>query len=300
MLKIIGKIIIADRVIIPFVRDDMSDFEYYFDHNECQLCHTVRHRRELWIAEIDHTRYVCGKECLNKLYTKDVIANAIAAAKKEQENIRKYCYNVVDLIVGGLYQRECYGYVIDRSSRDFKANADEYIDKGYESHTKDFRSIAKEIVGWYSQYKVANTFEQSCKTIASNEYATAKILGLIPSLVNIYYAGQGIATNGSAFFGNEHEKYVGLRIAGTIVDIRETTHTPYYYSDDGRGIQTVIKDRNNHVFVWNNTVTKNNREAKIGESVVLTRFTVNKHFESKKYGKCTKITRLCYDFDKEY
>ena len=312
MLEVIGKLNLIDRVIVPFTREDLSSYKKYFDAPVCEICHTNHLRNELYIIRTEDNTIVAGKGCMNKMFGKQVVSNAIKVAKDNAKVYNQYRWKVDHLFAAAIAylednkfisRNDALTYGGPSSSDDFKLDGvyQYYCNESF----KKYGAQADKIVEYYRQHSSDNSFIENAAQLIANEYCSDKVLGLFPAFVNSYYKTlerEAIAkkvTESTEYFGNIGDKIKNENIEVEIVYVSFEKDQGYTYWDTNHlYVRTWMKDNNGHLFVWNNGFidkTKNEYVEEIGTKVKLINFTVKNHFESKKYGRVTSIVRPKYE-----
>ena len=306
---VLGKISLVDDVIISFTREDLSSYRQYINDPVCEICGRHHHRVELYIAEIDGERVVCGKRCLENAQGKEVVKLAIKQAKERTREIELARFEAKESLIGAVYQIKNFGFVASNngdfsSSWDYKNHYYEYVEKG--QRNEQFVQLAKQIELYYRMLVPSNDFEQSIHTVILNGYHSNKVLGLFPAAVNSYIVMKARQSNNelankhnleqTKYFGNVGDKVkqtIELELIGVRTIERAVT---YSYYDNGTSLQYLLKDNEHHIFSWTTTagikidqwhwLTKDH----IGSKINVNSFTVKNHYESK-LGHITSIIR---------
>ena len=300
MFTILGKISIIDRVIIAYTREDLSAYKVHFDNPVCDVCCTNHVRNELYIVDEDGVRYTAGKGCLDKKYGKELVRSALDAASVEQHDIATNCFTTKSSIIAALYQHDTEGYEKGTSNGDFKArHGSFYVEAMYGANSQQYSNLADKVIDHFANIDPTNTFIESLKTIAYNQYHSDKVLGLFPAMINCYYRDVEYARqqliieqhklHSIQAYGNEGDKVKDVNLVCTIMDVR-TVNNDYY----GQFTQTFLKDEQGHVFVWSNVFKHNGcTSCGVGSIIKLINFTIKKHFTNK-FGNVAAISRPKY------
>lgn len=307
MLEVIGKINLMDRVIVPFTRDDLSQYKKYFDAPVCEICHTNHIRTELYIIREDDKTYVAGSGCMRKKFGKTVVARAIKDGQERLKTYRECCWNVFSLISAAIAFLNDFIYIPNNtdgqtsSSALFKMKLREYYGKQSDvAHGEE----AKKIIEHYLSAK-QNPFVDNVCQLITNEWCSDKVLGMFPAVVNGYRRSierEHEAKNEKAteYFGNVGDKVKNANINVEIVFVDfEVGQGFSYWDQEHIFVRTWLRDvESGHMFVWNNGFKDPNTYKyidKAGTKIKLINFTIKNQFDSKHFGKVNSIIRPKYE-----
>lgn len=315
MLKVLGKISLIDKVIIPFMREDLSSFKSSFGAPKCAICGKNHNRCELYIIEEDGVRYTAGKNCMEKAFGKEAAKKAISDAKVEEKFISSHSFTLINSVIAALQLHNEMGFVKGESTLEYKARYYDLLNEALKSDEREqYEATAQKVVDYYRNLETTNSFLANVVDLMRNTYHSEKVLGLFPAAVNSYHkaieyqhqkeiAEQHKLENAAmtSFYGEEGVRSKNVMVKCEVIDCRKVEGRSFGYWDDGEYHQTFLKDNQGHVFVWNNCFcTKIDmlpHYAIAGSKVMLQAFTVKKHFIGK-LGHVTSITRPKYEITK--
>ena len=280
LVKVLGKLNLKDKLLISFCRESLEEYRYLLDSGEasCALCGSKRYRTELLIIDLMGQRLTVGKNCLDKLLGVEASNKALQEAMQEAKEIKATPYNLEDLIDSSYSLILKYGFVSKK----------EALDSGKESTLSRLMSykgvnsvsIYKALKAYFEALNTSNPFLLNCKGLLSNVYVSDKALAFVPAMVFSYI--QHLETEkAKALMDSQYlelTKYFDVDIKVLSVSQYESLYGTKY--------RNYLVDLEGHIMLWDTdkALTEN-------DTLIIKSFTVKSLFESKVYGKVSKIVR---------
>lgn len=287
LFDIVAKINTVDGIITPCVRNE--SFEHYrpfVKSCECELCHQNRRRDELIVIRYTDTKEekVVGTGCLEKAYGHETVKRAFKEAG-EREEIMGLPFFSLPYFVNLSYEWiKDNGYCSCQSARETMTTSTITQILNAKVLPTPTADVFEEIKAYYLSILEPTDFEKNVKTLLEETDVSIKGIPLVPALVNAYLnakAKKAIQAE-SNFYGSIGERVKGKK--QTFKVIRSEQLDPFY-CDYGISYNNFIQLETGEVLQWTTG-------RKIMESeTTLEAFTVKKHYESKRFGKVTVITR---------
>lgn len=159
MLKVLGKISLIDKVIIPFTREDLSSFKSSFGAPKCAICGKNHNRCELYIIEEDGVRYTAGKNCMEKAFGKEAAKKAISDAKVEEKFISSHSFTLINSVIAALQLHNEMGFVKGESTLEYKARYYDLLNEALKSDEREqYEATAQKVVDYYRNLETTNSF----------------------------------------------------------------------------------------------------------------------------------------------
>lgn len=297
-ITVIGMISVIDGLVIPFVREDLESFRKYITNPTCDVCKRNHTRHSLWIVRDGTNTFVAGRNCLNNLFGKDAVTEAIKEGRESRETISTNCYDVRESIGASLVLIDQFGYTSTATSgrnmtiasktrfvNDYNKLVLEYLD----NHDQ-YDDRIDDVINYYNNCKDTSTFAINAIKLVNNHFCSRTALAMFPAISNTVIRARAkqrvIDTNKSVteYLGNIGDKITNT-IEGEVIELRECQGIAFTYYDSGVYTQTWIR-AGNHVIVTNRRFPSIN----VGDRVAITRMTIKSHFDGN-YGHCTQVIR---------
>ena len=286
MLKILGKIDIANRLIVPFVRENLESFRSYIDTMVCDICRTNHYRTSLWIVEIDGERKTAGTRCLKSMFGESEFNRAYSEAK-EAYSYRINCpYELKEVINKAYSLIKKNGFVSKAKARmDCTIPTSTYLINQFED-VESTEDVADQVIAYTKSINDYSTYAVNCKEIVGQQYIGVASFAFIPAIVNswikheLWLKLKQQNCEKTEFYGEVSTRYTESVNATFIKEENDS-----YYTLNSRRLYFKV---NNSIFMWRTSTGYHFEE---NEEVEIKKFTVKSHFQSK-LGKITAVTRL--------
>ena len=292
MFKILGKIDIANNLVISYGHEDLESFRSYVETKSCDFCHSSRERLSLFIVEIEGVRKVAGTSCLKKMFGIEAYNHAYHEAMISWSLANKNCWNLREAINKAYTLIETHGFVSNKEARSnpSKKSTFELLEKAY-WEIKTTEDVSDKVIQFFNESADNNSYMLNCKAIIGKDWIDDACLRFIPSMVNSWLRQQTYLKmkeencQATEYFGEVGERVKSETKASFVKEVYqgnayagyhlEVNYTKFYFKF-GKSI-----------LCWR---TSKNVSFEENQEVTFKAFTIKSQFESK-FGKVTEITR---------